>query len=311
MDRPVSKDKVAPQFGLEEFGLFAIVIVAWGWSWYAIRCQLGVVPVEVSVFWRFVLAGILTFTWVYFRKEPMRFGFSDHWRLAVVGACLFCFNFMIIYSAGYFMPSGLVAVIFSLSSIFNLLLAAIFLRSGIEGRVAIGGIVGTVGVAFLFWPQIQGTEFGHMTLYGLGLAATGTLIFCFGNLFSTIVQRRGVPLLAATAWSTVYGCILLFGLCLVRGREFSIDWTFSYIGGLLYLAVIASVVGFSAYLSLLRRVGASRASYSTVITPIIALTTSTFLEGYHWTMLSFLGVVLAIIGNIIVIGRPRSKPAGL
>lgn len=266
--------------GLKSLASLPLSCRMW-WSWYAIRCQLGVVPVEVSIFWRFVIAGVITFGWVYVRKEPLHFGFGDHWRLAVVGACLFCFNFVIIYSSGYYMPSGLVAVIFSLSSIFNLVLAAVFLRSGIEGRIAIGSIVGTTGVAFLFWPQIQGAELGHMTLYGLALAVTGTVIFCFGNLFSTIVQRRGVPFLAATAWSTVYGCLLLFALCLVRGRSFQIDWTVSYIGGLLYLAVIASVVGFSAYLSLLRRVGASRASYSTVITPIIALTTSTFLEGYH------------------------------
>jgi Permeases of the drug/metabolite transporter (DMT) superfamily len=305
--RSASGDRAPLQFGVQEFGLFALVVFAWGFSWYAIHCQLGDVPPVVSILWRFILAGAMMFIWAFVRGDNLRYGLGDHIRLAIVGACLFCCNFIIFYNASYYMASGLVAVVFSLSTVINMILGAVFLRVPIERRVALGGIVGTLGVAVLFWPQIMQTTLGTITFIGLGLSVLGTTLFCSGNMFSMVVQRRGLPLIGATAWSMFYGCIILFCICLVMRLPFRIDLTFNYLWALLYLAVIASVIGFSAYLGLLRRVGASTASYSTVLSPILALTASTFLEDYRWTLVSLCGAVLAVIGNIIILHKPRAR----
>jgi drug/metabolite transporter (DMT)-like permease len=103
-----------------------------------------------------------------------------------------------------------------------------------------------------------------------------------------------------------YGTVFMALVSLVRGHSFAIEWTAQYIVSLLLLAVGASVVAFSCYLTLLRRIGAARAGYSTVLFPIIALAVSTVVEGYTWTPLAFLGVGLALAGNVLVL---RSGPA--
>jgi len=55
-----------------------------------------------------------------------------------------------------------------------------------------------------------------------------------------------------------------------------------------------------AYLSV---IGSARAGYATVLFPIVALTASTLFEGYSWTPLSALGVVLAGLGNLVMFRR--------
>jgi drug/metabolite transporter (DMT)-like permease len=123
-------------------------------------------------------------------------------------------------------------------------------------------------------------------------------------MVSTVVQRRGVPLPAAIAWAMTYGVGVLLGISLVRGQAFVIEPTATYVASILYLAIGASVLAFAAYLALLRRIGAARAGYSTVLFPIVALTISTLVEGYVWTGFGVLGVALALAGNVLVLRQP-------
>jgi drug/metabolite transporter (DMT)-like permease len=288
-------------------GLYVATVFLWGVSWIGIRAQLGVVAPEMSVLWRFALAALVTWGWVLMAGKPVRFPAADHLRFFATGCCLFSFNFISFYYGGLTVPSGLLAVVFSLASIFNLALGFVLFRQKVEGRVALGGAIGVAGIALLFWPEIAGAGFNAAALRGLGLCVLGTLIFCSGNMISTLVQRRGVPLISANAWAMTYGSLVLLAINLVRGNEFVIEPTARYIGSLLYLAIGASVLAFASYLTLLRRLGAARAGYTTVLFPIIALGVSTVLEGYVWTPVAAIGVALALAGNILVLRRPAAK----
>ncbi|MGO4387265.1 DMT family transporter [Microvirga sp. 2YAF29] len=288
-------------------GLYVATVFLWGVSWIGIRAQLGVVAPEMSVLWRFALAALLMWGWVLASGHRVRFGLADHLRFMAVGCCLFSFNFISFYYGGLSVPSGLLSVVFSLASVFNLGLGFIVFRQKVEPRVALGGLIGVLGIGLLFWPEITGAGFNADALKGLGLCVMGTLFFCSGNMISTVVQKRGVPLLSATAWGMTYGCVVLVAINLFRENAFTIEPTLKYVGSLVYLAVGASVLAFMAYLTLLRRLGAARAGYATVLFPIVALTVSTLVEGYQWTLLAGLGVALALVGNVLVLRKPAAK----
>ncbi len=87
---------------------------------------------------------------------------------------------------------------------------------------------------------------------------------------------------------------------------FTFDGTVRYIASLAYLAIVGSIVAFAAYLTLLQRVGAGRASYVGVATPVIAMLLSSIVEGYRWTWPGIGGVALAVAGNVLVL-RGRSN----
>jgi drug/metabolite transporter (DMT)-like permease len=66
------------------------------------------------------------------------------------------------------------------------------------------------------------------------------------------------------------------------------------------------VIGFTAYLTLVGRLGPERAAYSTVLFPVVALNVSAWVEGYRWTAPALAGLVLVMAGNVLVF---RKKPA--
>lgn len=292
------------RIGSSTLVLYIATVIFWGVSWIAIRAQLGVVAPEMSVLWRFLLAAVVMWGWVVVSRGPVRFAVGDHARFLALGACLFCCNFVCFYYGGLSVPSGLLSVVFSLASIFNLFLGAVVLGQRIEPRVALGGLIGAVGVALLFWPEIAGAGARQGALAGLVFCIVGTLFFCTGNMVATLVQRRGIPLIPASAWGMTYGVGLLLAFNLLRGNAFIIEPTAKYVGALVYLAIGASVLAFASYLTLLRRLGAARAGYATVLFPIVALSASTLLEGYTWTPLAAAGVVAALGGNVLVLTRP-------
>jgi drug/metabolite transporter (DMT)-like permease len=87
------------------------------------------------------------------------------------------------------------------------------------------------------------------------------------------------------------------------GVPFAFDTSTAYVGALLYLAIPGSVIGFTAYLTLVGRMGPARAAYCTVLFPVVALSVSTWAEGYQWTPAAFLGLALVMFGNLLVFTR--------
>ena len=110
-----------------------------------------------------------------------------------------------------------------------------------------------------------------------------------------------MPLVQSNAFSMLYGSIILVLYISFSDVSFSFDTSFSYVVSLVYLAVVASVIGFGVYLKLVGNIGADKASYVNIFTPTIALLLSTFFENYHWSWFGLIGVLLIIVGNIIVL----------
>jgi drug/metabolite transporter (DMT)-like permease len=286
-----------------DYSLYAVTVFAWSTSWIALKLQLGVVPPQVAITWRFLIAALVMFGWALVRGDRLRFPLAVHLRFIGLGFFIFSMNFLQFYLGGAKLASGLLAVIFSLASVFNMLLGTVVLRQPVDRRVLIGAALGFGGVALMFWPEIAGTAFDHDAAIGLLLCIGGTLFFCIGNMISASTQRQGIPVVAASAWGMAYGTAILAFIAAVLGKPFIIDWSFQYIASLLWLALLSSVIAFAAYLSLLGRIGAGRAGYSTVLFPVFALLISTFAEGYQWTGFAIAGLALVMVGNVIVLGK--------
>src|SRR5918995_4206825 len=142
-----------------DLGLYGVTVFVWGTSWIALKAQLGVVSPEVSTLWRFTAAAAVMWLWAAAARQPLAFGIADHLRLAASGVLMFSSNFVLFLYGGQYLPSGLLAVVFSLASVVNLLLGAAILGQPIEARVAAGGALGAVGIGLLYWPQIAGAGF--------------------------------------------------------------------------------------------------------------------------------------------------------
>lgn len=279
--------------------LFATVALAWGFTWYAIHLQLGPTPDIVSIFWRFVAAAGLMWLGLAVTGRIKAAPLRQHPWFAALGLTLFSGNFVCLYGAEHNVPSGLVAVIFSMASVFNAANQWCFRGIRPSLRALLGAAAGVLGVVFLFENQISLAGQGNY-MRGMLFALAGTYLFSLGNLVSGQARRDGTTLPNAIARAMSWGAIFLALVIMAQGKSFFPYMTRPYLGGLVYLAVIGSVVGFLAYLSLVARVGATKAAYVTVISPVLALAVSSTLEDYSRAPLSSVGIVLIILGNIII-----------
>lgn len=291
--------------------LYIVTVLIWGSTWLAITFQLGSVPPELSVAYRFLLASLMLFVFSKVRRLQMRFGFHEHGFMALQGFFLFSLNYILVYLAEGHVTSGLVAVVFSTIIIFNVIFGALFLRSPVRAPVVLGGIVGVLGLILIFWPEISGFGFTGDKALGLSLAVISSLSASLGNIVSARNQREQLPVVQTNAYGMLYGAVFMFLFALVRGAEFTIDLSISYLGSLLYLALFGSVVAFGSYLTLLGRIGADRAAYATVLFPVIALLLSALFEELALNALQFAGVALVLLGNVVVLRerRPAAQPA--
>jgi drug/metabolite transporter (DMT)-like permease len=292
-------------FEPRDYGLYVLTVIAWSLSWFAIRMQVGTVPNEVNLVWRFGIATVLMFAWVTASGRRIRFPLRDHLRFAALGVLMFSTNFLLFYYGAGYLVSGLLSVVFSLASVVNILLAALVLHERPSPRVLAGGLTGFCGIALMFAPEIAAHGLSGGTMTGLALCVAGTLCFCLGNQISAAGLRQGVPLIPMTAWGMVYGTLFSALLAVLLGKPFIFEPTPAYVGSLLFLAVISTVIAFSAYLTLLSRIGPARAGYATVMFPIFALLVSTALEGYQWSAYAFAGLAFVAVGNVLVIGAGK------
>lgn len=292
---------------MNAFFLYSLVVLIWGTTWIALKWQLGVVAIPLSIAYRFGLAALILFAWLAWRRrlQPPR-GRAALWVLGQ-GLCLFCCNFVCFLQASQTLASGLVAVVFSSATLWNALLARLIHGRVLAPRVLAGGLLGLSGLLALFWPEIGRASTASLT--GLAWALAGTLCFSTGNLLSAALQGQGLAPAQTNAWGMLVGMLVLVSYCLLAGVPFSYEPGWRYSAALLYLAIPGSVIGFTAYLTLVGRLGPERAAYATVLFPLVALNVSAWAEGYAWSAPALLGLALVMAGNVLVFARQPSRLA--
>lgn len=286
--------------------LYGLVVLIWGTTWIAIFLQQGPVAAPVSIFWRFAVASatimIVLLALGRLRKMVLR----DHLFCMVQGCCVFCFNFWCFYTAAAYINTGLESVIFSMAVLYNAINSFIFFGQRPPARFGFAAVLGMLGIITLFWDDLLASGWSQELLLGIGLSALGTYGFSLGNMISLRHQRNGLETMTTNAWAMTYGTLVMGAISLIRGDNFAPEWTVSYMGALLYLAIFGSVIAFGAYFTLVGRIGAGKAAYSTLLFPLVALSISTVYEGYVWHVNGIAGIVLILTGNMVMFTKPET-----
>lgn len=290
--------------------LFITPVLIWGSTWYVITFQVGEVDAMYSVAYRFAIAGLLMLLVSRIWGLKLSYTRKEHGFILLQGLLLFGFNYWCMYSSELYLTSGLVGLLFSLLVFMNILNGRIFLKTPFEKKVILGGFLGIVGTALVFWKDLVQFSFSDGKLIGIVLAVAGTFIASLGNITSARNQKAGIPVIPSNAFGMTYGAVAMFVIALISGKTISFETDISYISSLLYLAVFGSVIAFGAYLTLIGSIGASKAAYVSVIAPVIALILSTIFEDYQWTFTTFSGAAFILLGNVVALyqGSKKKEP---
>lgn len=283
--------------------LFIIPALIWGSTWLAIKFQLGEVDPLISIFYRFLAAGLLLMGFSRLRRHNLKYSLHEHGLMALLGTLLFGINYWLVYLAELHLASGLVAVVFSTIVFLNIFNSALFLKAPVRRRVVTGAFTGFAGIALLFRSEIFDFSFSSNNSLAFLIALLGAATASLGNITSAYIQKRRIPVVQANAFGMMYGAVLMLILALLTGKSVTFQANLPYIASLLYLVIFGSAIAFGSYLTLLGRVGADKAGYIALVIPVIALILSTVFEGYRWDLVSLLGVALILFGNGLILRK--------
>lgn len=287
--------------------LFLTPAMIWGSTWLAIKFQLGVVAPEISLVYRFALAGALLALWCAATDRSLRFSLRQHGYLAALGVGMFGLNYLCVYWAEQYVTSGLVAVAFSIITFMNPIGMRLCFGTPLAARMFVAALLGVVGVALLFLPELELARHGGEVALGVGLALASSAIASAGNLVAMRNYTDGMAVFPSTALGMMYGALTSAIVATLRGVPWIFDPRAPYVLSLLYLSIAGSILAFGAYLTLLKRVGGGPAAFVSVASPVIAMVLSTMFEGYRWTWVAAVGVVLAVIGNYVALMPVRRQ----
>ncbi len=260
----------------------------------------------MSVAYRFLLASLLLFAWCLIRGLPLRFSAREHAWLALFGLGSFGVSYVFVYYAEQHVVSGLVAVGYSASPLLGMLGMRLFFGAPMTRRVALASLLGIGGIVVVFYPELALLQSGTDTAKGAVFTMLSVLIASLGSIVAYRNQRAAVPLWQGMAWGMLYGSLSALALGLASGKALSFETTPAYVLSLAYLAVLGSVAAFASYLTLLKRIGAARAGYIGVMVPIVALFLSAAFEGFRFHPLTWVGIVVSVAGNVLILRTERA-----
>jgi drug/metabolite transporter (DMT)-like permease len=285
---------------------FAIATMIWGTTWIVIRGQLGTVPPTWSITYRFLAAAVALFVYAAVTRAPFAIGRKGQLFAVTFGFAQFVLNFNFVYRAEDHVTSGLVAVLFALLIVPNAVLGRLFLKQPLSGRFLAGSAIAVTGVAMLIAQELR-ADAGSTTdtLLGVALTLLGVMSASVANVMQGTAQGKALSMVPTLAWGMLWGAGINAVVAWTTTGAPIIDPTASYIGGMLYLGVFASAVAFTCYFNVIRAIGPGRAAYSSVLTPIIAMVISTFVEDYRWSALAAAGGVIALSGLLVALSARR------
>lgn len=286
---------------------FTLVALIWGSTWLVIKDQIAAIPPEWTIVWRFVLASVAMCALAWIRRETLRLPPGGQRLAMLIGLTQFCGNYQFVYRSEHYLTSGLVAVFYALLLVPNAALSRIFLRTPVTPRFVAGSIVAVGGITLLLMHEAHIAPVRGMVGWGIVLSVFGLLAASAANVLQAGPVARSTQAVPLMAWSMIWGVLFdIFVAFAVAGPPV-IDTRFSYLAGVAYLAIFGSVMTFPLYFELIRKLGAGKAAYNGVVTPVIAMLLSTLFESYRWSLLAVAGSVLAMAGLIVALSA--RKPA--
>ena len=289
---------------------FALVYVIWGSTYLAIKLAVETIPPFLMAGSRHCVAGLLLYLWA--RQHGAAKPEFAHWRgAAIVGGLLLLGGNGLLSWAEQRVPSGVSALIIGSVPLWMVLLEWV-LHSGPRPSVGIvsGLIVGFVGLGFLVAPGRMDSG-GRVDFSGAAILLSAAFLWANGSLYSRRAPLPSSQLLAA-AMEMVAGGVLLMLASGIAGEWARFDPTKiamrSWIAWV-YLLVLGSFVGFTAYVWLLKASTPARVSTYAYVNPVIAVFLGWALAGEHITTRTLLAAAAIILAVVIIVTRSAEAPA--
>jgi drug/metabolite transporter (DMT)-like permease len=281
---------------------FAAVYILWGSTYLAIRFAVESFPPFLMAGTRHLTAGLLLFAFL--RLRGVALPEARHWRsAAIIGGLLLLGGNGLVSWSEQRVASGLAALIVASVPLWMALVQGIQKRRWPPAAVLVGLLVGLGGLILLVVPGRFGGG-GHVDLLGAGALLVAALSWVIGSLYSRKAVLPSSTLLAIAIEMIAGGTLLwVVGLAVGEGADFhAASVTARAVLSLGYLVVFGSLVGFSAYIWLLKVATPARVTTYAYVNPVVAVFLGWAFGGEALTLRLAISAA-AIVGAVAIIIR--------
>jgi drug/metabolite transporter (DMT)-like permease len=291
---------------------FAIVYIVWGSTYFFIQIAVKDFPPFILGALRFIIAGGMMAVWCVFKGENI-FAAKGIKHAAISGILLlFCGNGIIIWVERS-MPSGMVAIMVSSAPLWFVLLDKPKWSENLGSKSIIAGLlIGLAGVILLFSEQVseamtlQGSE--SVTMSSMVMLVIAAITWSGGSLYSKYKSSED-PIIVTSTWQMIAAGIAFLPGIIIRDEFNGFQW--KDVSGdawmaVIYLVVLGSIAGFSAYVWLLKERPAMQVSTYAYVNPVVAVLLGVFFANEQISSIQVIGLII-ILGSVFMINMARYR----
>lgn len=273
---------------------FILICIIWGSTWLFIRLGLESLTPVISAGIRFLLASILVYGLMSYKKISLQTDSLSIRLYLVLAFFSFIIPFGLVYWAEQFIPSGLASIIFAVMPFGVILFTRLAIpNTEIKFAQYIGVIIGFVGIVTIFSEDLT-IDFSNNFFGMLAVLISATM----QASIAVTIKKYGSHL---NPLSMNFIPLLIAGLVMIPLAfiiEESSSWKFDFIalGSVFYLALFGTLVTFTTYYWLLKRINIVILSLSTFITPIVAVILGWFILNEKFSFQALIGSAMVLIG---------------
>ncbi|HAT33364.1 MAG TPA: O-acetylserine/cysteine exporter [Janthinobacterium sp.] len=276
---------------LRDLLLAMVVVLVWGVNFVVIKVGLHGVPPMLLGALRFSLAAFPAVLFVKRPQVPLR------WLLAY-GATISLGQFAFLFSAMYVgMPAGLASLVLQAQAFFTLGFAVLFLQERLRAQNLVGLLIAAAGLAV-----IGAAGGGAMTLAGFALTLCAAMSWAAGNIITKKMGRA--DMVSLVVWGSLVPPLpfLALSYCVEGPRRIAAALSgisLSSVLAIVYLAFVATLLGYSLWSRLLARYPASQVAPFSLLVPIIGLASAALLLDEHLSSVRVVGAALVMAGLLV------------
>jgi drug/metabolite transporter (DMT)-like permease len=289
---------------LKVIAAFAVIYIVWGSTFFFIQSAEISFPPFILGALRFSIAGIIMLVWCAAKGEKL-FQPTLLKNAVIIGNTLLFAGTGSVIWAEQMLPSSFVAVLVSVTPVWIVLLDKRQLKSNLSDiKIIIGVIAGLIGVVLLFGEKVlENLKSPHHDQLIISLVVTiaGNVCWAYGSLYSKYHSTGNASVNAA--WQMIAAAVTFYVIALFNGEAVHLNWKavqseawFS----LIYLVLMGSILGYSAYIWLLDVRPATQVSTNAYVNPVVAVLLGALFAAEKITGIQMIALAIILLSVFII-----------
>jgi DME family drug/metabolite transporter/O-acetylserine/cysteine efflux transporter len=275
--------------------LALVIILVWGVNFVVIAIGLDAMPPLLMGGLRFLLVAVIGCWFVKWPQMPL------YWIIGYALTLSFAQFAFLFLAMSVGMPAGLASLILQSQALFTLIFAFLILKEYIKINQVIAILVSGSGLAII---GVSNND-NQMTVIGFLMTLMAAACWAVGNLVTRTISQKGYKAdVNLVIWSALIASVPFFissfileGSELITSSLINISW--QAIASLLYLAVVATMVGYSLWSYLLSRYPAGQVAPLTLGVPVVGLISAAVFLNENLNITQLIGVIIVMLGLFI------------